>query len=127
MQEAKSFFYSKYGLSDTDLERYLSAALSNGGTYADLYFEYRSTSSISLDESLVKGTTQGVSVGCGIRVISGERTGYAYTDDLASGKILQAARLAGQIAYGPSQVTSVGLQEHKLPRNLYPVVEAPTD
>jgi TldD protein len=127
MQEARSFFYDKYGLSDSDLERYLSAALANGGTYADLYFEYRSTSSISLDESLVKGTTQGVSVGCGIRVISGERTGYAYTDDLSSEKILQAARLAGHISSGPARVASVGLEESKLRRNLYPVVEAPTD
>jgi TldD protein len=127
MHQARAFFSEKYGLSDADLERYLSMALAHGGDYADLYFEYRSTSSISLDESLVKGTTQGVSVGCGVRVISGERTGYAYTDDLSSEKVLQAARLAAHISSGPAKVSSVGLQDQSLPRNLYPVVEAPTD
>jgi TldD protein len=127
MQQARKFFAKKYGLSDADLDRYLSAALANGGDYADLYFEYRSTSSINLDESLVKGTTQGVSVGCGVRVISGERTGYAYTDDLSSEKVLQAARLAAHISSGPARLNSVGLQERALPRSLYPVVEAPTD
>ena len=127
MQQARKFFAEKYGLSDADLDRYLSAALAHGGDYADLYFEYRSTSSISLDESLIKGTTQGVSVGCGVRVISGERTGYAYTDDLSSEKVLQAARLASHISSGPSKLNSIGLQNQDLPRSLYPVLAAPTD
>ncbi|MSO21139.1 MAG: metalloprotease TldD [Acidobacteria bacterium] len=128
--QARQFFSEKYGLSDTDLDRYLSAALADGGDYADLYFEYRSTSSISLDESLVKGATQGVSVGCGIRVISGERTGYAYTDDLSSDKIVKAARLAAHISSAPARVVSMNINEQSqqaLARNLYPVVQAPTD
>ena len=83
MHPERKFFEEKFNLAETDLEKYLAAALSAGGEYADLYFEYRATSSISLDESLVKGATQGVSVGCGVRVIAGERTGYAYTDDLS--------------------------------------------
>jgi len=36
-----------------------------------------------IDESLVKVASQGISLGCGVRVVSGERTGYAYTDDLS--------------------------------------------
>src|SRR3989338_8043917 len=110
-----------------DLEKYLGAALSAGGEYADLYFEYRATSSISLDESLVKGATQGVSVGWGVRVIEGEIVGYAYTDDLSPEKILKAAHIAAQIANGPARVSTVGLSELQLARNLYPVIVAPTD
>ena len=72
-----NLFGQKFGLTERDLERYLAEALSKGGDYADLYFEYLATSSISLDESLVKSATQGVSLGVGIRVLSGERTGYA--------------------------------------------------
>ena len=127
MQSERKFFEEKFNITEPDLERYLGAALSAGGEYADLYFEYRATSSISLDESLVKGATQGVSVGCGVRVIAGERTGYAYTDDLSPEKILKAAHIAAQIANGPARVSTVGLSELQLSRNLYPVIVAPTD
>src|ERR1051325_8431974 len=108
-QEAGKFFEQHYGITSADLERYLAAALGGGGEYADLYFEHRATTSISLDESLIKGATQGVSVGCGVRVISGERTGYAYTDDLSTDKILQAARVAAHISNGPAHVSTIGL------------------
>jgi TldD protein len=117
-------FFERYGLSDRDLERYLSAALSAGGDYADLYFEYQTTTSISLDESMVKSATQGISAGCGVRVVSGERTGYAYTDDLAPEKILKAARTAAMIASGPAKQPEVSLKESKA-RNLYPVAAPP--
>jgi TldD protein len=73
----KQFFFDRFALSQSDLERYLSEALSAGGDYADLYFEYMTSTSISMDESLVKSATQGISAGCGVRVISGDRTGYA--------------------------------------------------
>ena len=102
------------------MERYLAEALSKGGDYADLYFEYLATSSISLDESLVKSATQGVSLGVGIRVLSGERTGYAYSDDLSSDRILKAARTAACIASGPATEITVGLKSVEN-RNLYPV------
>ena len=88
----QSLFFRRYGLTENDLERYLGAALSAGGEYADLYFEYLTTSSVNVDESLVKSASPGISAGCGVRVISGERTGYAYTDDLAPEKIQRAAR-----------------------------------
>src|SRR5437762_6722857 len=116
----KSFFSDRFNLSDSDLQKYLAAALSAGGTYADLYFEYLTSTSISIDESLVKSATQGVSAGCGVRVIAGERTGYAYTDDLSPERILHAARTAALIASGPAKTPAVGFQE-KLARSLYPV------
>src|SRR4051812_1779801 len=122
----KSFIFQKYGLTNHDLERYLGAALSAGGDYADLYFEYLTSTSVSIDESLVKSATQGVSAGCGVRVVSGERTGYAYTDDLAPEKILHAAKTAALIASGPAKTPVVDLKSHK-PANLYPVQVAPVD
>src|SRR5881398_2755194 len=119
-QDKQKFFFEQYGLNEADLERYLGAALSAGGDYADLYFEYLTTTSIALDESMVKSASQGISAGCGVRVISGERTGYAYTDDLAPEKILHAARTAALIASGPAKQPVVNLKEHGQ-RNLYPV------
>src|SRR5437868_2593929 len=118
--QKRKFFFEQYGLNEADLERYLGAALSAGGEYADLYFEYLSSTSISMDESLVKSASQGISAGCGVRVISGERTGYAYTDDLAPEKILHAARTAALIASGPAKQPVVDLKDKKN-QNLYPV------
>ena len=105
----KKFFFDRYGLAQADVERYLSAALSAGGDFADLYFEYQTSTSVSLDESMVKSASQGISVGCGVRVLSGERTGYAYTDDLAPERILHAARTAAMIASGPAKQPVVGV------------------
>src|SRR3954465_1314078 len=121
-----SFFSDRFNLSDSDLQKYLSAALSAGGTYADLYFEYLTSTSISVDESLVKSATQGISAGCGVRVIAGERTGYAYTDDLAPEKILHAARTAALIASGPAKEPVVNLKENGS-RNLYPLAQFSVD
>jgi TldD protein len=126
MSLSHSFFGQRFGLTEANLESYLSEALSAGGEYADLYFEYLATSSISIDESIVKSAVQGVSLGVGIRVISGERTGYAYSDDLSPEKIRKAARVAACIANGPSKVDKAGFQDANR-RNLYPVVTSPTE
>src|SRR5205085_3022473 len=116
----------KFGLTNRDLERYLAEALGAGGDYADLYFEYHTSTSLSLEESLIKSATQGISAGCGVRVISGERTGYAYTDDLSPERILRAARTAALIASGPSKSPVVNLNESRH-SNLYPVPVMPDD
>jgi len=123
---SESVFAARFGITRQDLEGYLSEALSQGGDYADLYFEYLLTSSISIDESMVKSAAQGVSMGVGVRVISGERTGYAYSDDLSPEKIRKAARVAAHIASGPAKTGKFNLSEGAR-HNLYPVVTAPTE
>ncbi len=122
----ESFFAVRFGLSEHDLERYLTAALASGGDYADVYFEYLSTTNITIDESIVKSATQGVTMGVGVRVISGEKTGYAYSDDLSPERILQAAKVASRIASGPSKIEKTGLDEAPR-RNLYPVLTSSSD
>jgi TldD protein len=118
--DKNKFFFEHYGLTSRDLERYLAAALSAGGDYADLYFEYLSSTALMADESMIKSASQGTSAGCGIRVVSGERTGYAYTDDLSPERILHAGRTAALIASGPAKTPVVGFQE-RAARSLYPV------
>src|SRR3989440_11888549 len=120
----RAFFFQKLGLTNRDLERYLAEALGAGGDYADLYFEYHTSTSLSLDESLIKSATQGISAGCGVRVISGDRTGYAYTDDLSAEKIVHASKTAAMIASGPAKDPVVNLKDSKA-RNLYPVAAPP--
>ena len=126
MRFSESIFASRFQITRQDLEGYLGEALSQGGDYADLYFEYLLTSSISIDESMVKSAAQGVSMGVGVRVIAGERTGYAYSDDLSPEKIRKAARVAAHIAAGPSKVDKFDLNEGQR-HNLYPILTAPTE
>src|SRR5262252_7098054 len=125
-KDKQRFFFEHYGVTERDLERYLAAALSAGGDYADLYFEYLSSTSLMVDESMVKSASQGISAGCGVRVVSGERTGYAYTDDLSAERILHAARTAALIASGPAKQPVAGFTETQSP-NLYPIPAADLD
>src|SRR6516165_1364704 len=98
MDLTKSIFFEKHNVTTRDLEAYLGEALSRGGDYADLYFEYRINHSIVLEEQIIKSATKGVNLGVGVRVVSGEKTGYAYSDDLNRENIIKAARTAAFIA-----------------------------
>jgi len=122
----KRYFFEKFGVTDRLLERWLGEALSAGGDYADLYFESVAATSLGVDESIVKSASQGVSAGCGVRVVSGERTGYAYTDDLSADRLLRAARTAALIANGPATQTVQGFTETEVP-SLYPAPAADLD
>ena len=122
----KRYFIEKLGVSERLMEQCLGEALSAGGEYADLYFESVTSTSLGVDEGIVKTASQGISVGCGIRVLAGERTGFAYTDDLSSEKLLKAARTAALIASGPAKELAQGFLHTDLP-TLYPVAGATAD
>ncbi len=116
----KRYFFDKFGITERLLERCLGEALSAGGDYADLYFESVAATALGVDEQIVKSASQGVSAGCGVRVISGQRTGYAYTDILTPERLLRAARTAALIASGPAKQPIVGFVETPA-ADLYPV------
>lgn len=80
--------------------RLLSAALADGGDYADLFFEYSASGSFALEDQIVKNASRSVSVGLGVRVRRGDATGYAYTESLDEADMLKAARTAAKIASG---------------------------
>ncbi|MEI9814815.1 MAG: metalloprotease TldD [Acidobacteriota bacterium] len=123
---SQTFFGTKFGIIEQDLHSYLGEALSAGGDYADLYFEYVTNTSIGIDEGIVKSASEAVTVGVGIRVIAGERTGYAYSDDLSPEKIKKAARVAALIARGPSSILKTGFEEAQK-HNLYPMLVTPNE
>src|SRR5437899_12146148 len=121
MELNKSIFFEKHNVTTTDLQTYLNEALNRGGDYADLYFEYRINHSIVLEEQIIKSATKGVSLGAGVRVISGEKTGYAYSDDLNRQNILKAARTAAFIAHSSAVGGSLQIPPQlNQARNLYP-------
>src|SRR5947199_1310192 len=98
MELSQTIFSEKYNVTTTCRENYLNEALSRGGDYADLYFEHRINHSIVLEEQIIKSATKGVNLGVGVRVVSGEKTGYAYSDDLNRDNVLKAAKTAAFIA-----------------------------
>src|SRR6201995_1711732 len=101
--EHRRYFFDIFGITERLLERCLGEALSAGGDYADLYFESVTSTTIGVDEPLVKTASRGISVGCGVRVVSGDRTGFAYTDDLPADRRMRGARTAALIANGPAK------------------------
>ena len=116
----RRYFFEKFGITERLLERCLGEALFAGGDYADLYFESVTSTSLGVDEQIVKSASTGTSAGCGIRVLSGERTGYAYTDNLSPERLLHAARTAALIASGPAKQLVQGFTE-TAGGDLYPV------
>jgi TldD protein len=82
----------------SEMETLLSLALSRGGDFADLFFEHERTSALLLEEGIIRTASAGVTCGLGVRVVSGERTGYAYTDDLSYPAMARAAETAAHIA-----------------------------
>jgi TldD protein len=104
-------------------ERLLAAALGSGGDYADLYFEYRSGADFSFEEGRVRTVGRGVILGLGVRVLRGDATGYAYTEELSEGRMREAARTAGQIASSGASPGPFSVQPISLP-DFYPVRES---
>jgi TldD protein len=123
------FFHDRYGVSPTALEHALGSALTRRADYGDVYFEFRTTAAVSLEDGLVKKASKDIAQGVGVRVIAGEKTGYAYSDDVTVATIEQAARTAGHIAGDTGGARAVALRPARPSRDLYalpaPTVETP--
>src|SRR5713101_4431965 len=120
------FFEDRFGLSASALDRLLGSELAGRVDHADLFLEYRVSEELVLEEGAVKKASRHVSQGAGIRAQSGERTGYAHTDDLALPNLEEAARQARAIADRASTSAVVAVGAHGAPHDLYPLAEPPT-
>ena len=89
-----------FAVSKGDLERITTEALRRGGNYCDLFFESTFFSTLLLRDGEVSSGGHHEDYGCGIRVLSGEKTGYAYSESTEMDQLLQAARAAAEIADG---------------------------
>src|SRR3989454_5436950 len=91
--------------------------------YADLYFEHTVDESISMEESLVKRASKSVSQGVGVRATAGEKTGYAYSDEITLRQLEQAADTARYIARSPAGAGFVpAIRVGRPRRDLYPAL-----
>jgi TldD protein len=111
-----------------DIARALQAALHRGGDFAEVFFEYRLSESLSLEEGIFKSPSRSISQGVGVRVVSGERTGYAYSDELTPERLLEAARTASHILKTPEAPGAVRIGGAPAQRHaLYSIAQAPID
>lgn len=92
-----------FNVTQQMLSRLVETALSKGGEYADIFFEYSTMTSYMLKEHKVQSAGAAVDYGVGIRVIKGEQTGYAYSESTDYEKMKNAALVAAAIADSPAE------------------------
>jgi len=96
--------------------------LGNKVDFMDLYFEYRTNDTISLEEGIIKKANKNISQGVGVRATSEEKTGFAYSDEISIKNIELAANTAKYITSGGNLVAKTGLlSKGPVKKDLYPV------
>ncbi len=116
---------TSFGLTEGEVLGALGRVKVRDVDYADLYFESCVSESVSMEESLVKRATKNVSQGVGVRATAGEKTGFAYSDELTKTALELAADTARYIANSPSGADAVPVPVRQRPtRDLYPIERA---
>ena len=95
---AKSLLLTPFGLDESHLLRALAEIKAHRVDEADLYFQYTRSEGWSLEESIVKTGSFSIDQGVGVRAVSGEKTAFAYSDDISEASLLDAARTVRSIA-----------------------------
>ena len=108
-----------FGVSEADLKKVLAAALEKGGDYADLFFEHTISNSIRLMDGAVNNSYSNIDYG--VRVLTGDQSGYAYVENITVEDMLKAARTAARIASANKGNKPLNLTEKELKKNYYTV------
>jgi TldD protein len=95
---AKSLLLDPFGLDETHLSRALNEIKAHKVDEADLYFQYTRSEGWSLEEGIVKTGSFSIDQGVGVRAVSGEKTAFAYSDDISEVSLLDAARTVRTIS-----------------------------
>jgi len=107
-----------YSLDQTHIEKILSSMMVHQLDYADLYFQYSRAEAWSLEEGIVKSGSFSIDQGVGVRAVSGEKTAFAYSDDISLNALERAAQATRAIAQqGGSQ--SVPMLHQGAGRTIY--------
>lgn len=99
----KLSYFEKFGVSEEMIREGIAEALAHGGDRADLFFQHRVLNSMQLEDGEVNRAYTRVELGVGVRVVRGDQTGYAYTEELTREAIKRAAQTAAAVADGPSR------------------------
>src|ERR1700712_4243384 len=97
---ARDVLLTPFGLDEAKLLKALGAMFTHKVDYADLYFQFTKSEGWSLEEGIVKTGSFSIDQGVGVRAISGEKTAFAYSDDISEASLLDAARTVRTISAG---------------------------
>ncbi|HXM83564.1 MAG TPA: metalloprotease TldD [Burkholderiales bacterium] len=122
LETAKTTLLAPFELETGKLERVFGTLAARKVDYADLYFQYSRFEGWSLEEGIVKSGSFNIEQGVGVRAISGEKTAFAYSDEISFNALQDAARATRAIA-ASGQVKRVKTNEGSLPVPLYPAVD----
>jgi TldD protein len=126
-REPVRFFLDRFGLTENALGETVGNAIARRADYADLYFEFNRTQTIGMEESLVKSGGAHISQGVGVRVVAGDKTGYAHSDDVSIEKLQLATQAAQAIAHDVGDSRSVAVHRQRPQHDLYALPRAPVD
>ena len=119
---------AQFGLGEQEIRQALGRLKVRDVDYADLYFESRVSESVSMEEGIVKRVTKSVSQGVGVRATAGEKTGFAYSDELTRRDLELAADAARYIANSPQGTGTLPVTHRQRPnRDLYPAETSVAD
>jgi len=110
------------GLSRGDLERVFARLMGPSIDAADLYFQHSRSESWALEDGIVKEGTHSIEQGVGVRAMSGEKTGFAYSDEIILPQLLDAAQSARAIAQSGNTANGLALTQSNA-RALYPPLD----
>ena len=115
---AQRSLFAPYSLETGHIEQVFASMLAHRLDYADLYFQYSRAESWSLEEGIVKSGSFNIDQGVGVRAVSGEKTAFAYSDDISLNALESAAKATRAIArQGGTQ--SVPVIRHGSRRDIY--------
>jgi TldD protein len=100
MNKTRGGYFEAFGIDEALVRKVLAAAACRGGDFADVFFQHRISSGLGLEDGKVNRAYSSVDLGAGVRVVKGDQTGYAFTEDLGLEALLEAARTASAIAEG---------------------------
>ena len=121
---AKSLLLDPFGLDEGHLSRALSAIKAHQVDDADLYFQYTRTEGWSLEEGIVKTGSFSIDQGVGVRAVAGEKTAFAYSDDISEASLMDAATTVRAIASAAqNKRTKVPARKVSASRSLYPSLD----
>jgi len=95
---AQQLLLTPFGLDESHISRALAEIAAHKVDDADLYFQYTRSEGWSLEEGIVKTGSFSIDQGVGVRAVSGEKTAFAYSDDISEASLLDAARTVRSIS-----------------------------
>jgi len=119
LQLAQQSLWQPTGLIEQDINNTLGKIMTPGIDYADLYFQYSRHESWALDEGTVKSGSFGIDQGVGVRAVAGEKTGFAYSDEITGSALLDAASAARSIAANSGDQSAVAVHNDRKIMPLY--------